>query len=83
MIRLIENWRHVLRRAWSVKFSIIAAVLASAEVVVAIVQPVGVSGGLFSTAAALVSVGSIVARALAQPEDARAIAERVARELKE
>ena len=72
-MKLIENWTDVLRKAWSVKFNILAAVLAGAEVALPILQPVFeplaiVKPGLLATLSGLVSGGAIMARVLAQQE---------------
>lgn len=67
-MKLVQNWREILKKAWSVKFNVIASVLAGLEVVVAIWQPAGVPSGVFAGFAGLVSIGSNVARIFAQKE---------------
>lgn len=67
-MRLIEDWRYVLAKAWSVKFNIAAAVFGGAEVGVAILQPAGIPNGVFAGIAALISILSNVSRVLAQKE---------------
>lgn len=68
MLILLEDWRTVLHKAWSLKFTAAACVLGAAEVYTAIAQPAGVPNGVFAGIAALVSVLAFVARLLAQEE---------------
>lgn len=72
-MNLIPDWYEILRKAWSVKFNMLAAVLAAAEVAMPILQagfePLQViPPGTLATLAGLVSGGAIVARVLAQQE---------------
>ena len=72
---LLENWRRVLRRAWSIRFSLLAAVFTAAEVVVPllgdalqdVMQDV-IPRGVFILLAFVASIGATVARLVAQPE---------------
>jgi hypothetical protein len=65
---LIENWREILTRAWSVKFNAAAAVFGGLEVAVQLIQPAGIPNGLFAGVAGLISILAAVARILAQKE---------------
>jgi hypothetical protein len=67
-MNLVDDWDTVLKKAWSVKFSIASALLGGAEVAVQLIQPEGVSSGLFAGLAALVSMMAVGARILAQQE---------------
>ena len=67
-LELIEDWRAVLTRAWSMKFSILAAVLGGLEVGVQFVQPAGIPGGVFAGIASVVSMSAAIARLVAQRE---------------
>lgn len=67
-MKLVENWRAVLDKAWSVKFNIAATAFGAAEVVVALVQPAGIPGGVFAGIAAVVSIAANVSRIMAQKE---------------
>ena len=73
-MELVEDWQLILRRAWSIKFSILAAILGGIELAVQLIQPADVRPGLFAGIAALISMGAAGARLLAQKEitDARA-----------
>jgi hypothetical protein len=67
-IELVEDWRAVLKRAWSMKFSIAAAVLGGLEVGVQLVKPAGIPNGVFAGIASCVSLFAGVARLIAQKE---------------
>lgn len=67
-MRLIDDWRLILRKAWSIKFVIAAAILSGAEVAVAWLQPFGMPNGMFAAGAGVVSVFAFGARMLAQKE---------------
>lgn len=67
-MKLIEDWDVVLKKAWSVKFNIAATLFGAAEVVVALIQPVGIPNGIFAGIAAMISIGANVARIMAQKE---------------
>lgn len=68
MMKLVDDWRAILRKAWSVKFNIAATLFGAAEVVVALVRPASIPHGVFAGIAAFVSIGANVARVLAQKE---------------
>lgn len=66
---LLDNWREILRRAWSVRFLILAGLLSGLEVALQIAQPIIdpiVPKGLFSALAGLATAAALVARVLAQ-----------------
>lgn len=65
---LIEDWKTVLNKAWSVKFNVAATVFGAAEVVVALVQPASIPNGVFAGIAAVISIAANVARIMAQKE---------------
>ena len=64
---LLPDWRRVLRRAWSVRFSLLAAAFTAAEVVVPVFGDV-LPRGVFVLLAFASSIGATVARIVAQPE---------------
>jgi hypothetical protein len=66
-ICLLDDWRRVLRRAWSIRFSLLAAVFTAAEVVVPLFSDV-LPRGLFVLLAFSASIGAAIARLVAQPE---------------
>jgi len=68
---LLENWRRVLRRAWSIRFSLLAAAFTAAEVVLPMlgdVMQVVMPRGVFVLLAFVASIGATLARIVAQPE---------------
>lgn len=67
--KLIDDWERVLKRAWSVKFNIAAALFGGLEVAVSIWQPDGVPHGAFAGVAAVVTMMAVGARVLAQKEN--------------
>lgn len=67
-MKLVDDWRAILKKAWSVKFNIAATLFGAAEVVVALVQPASIPHGVFAGIAAAVSILSNVSRVMAQKE---------------
>ena len=63
---LLDDWRQVFRRAWSVRFSLMAAALTAAEMVVPLFGDV-LPRGAFVLRAFACSIGATVARIVAQP----------------
>jgi len=66
-IVLLEDWRKIARRAWSIRLSIVAAVFTAAEVMVPLFGDV-LPRGAFVLLAFIASIGAAVARLVAQPE---------------
>lgn len=66
-IGLLDDWRRVLRRAWSIRLSIVAAIFTAAEVVIPLFGDV-LPRGVFMLLAFAASIGATVARIVAQPE---------------
>lgn len=64
---LLDDWRRVARRAWSIRLSIVAAIFTAAEVVVPLFGEV-LPRGLFVLLAFSASIGAAIARLVAQPE---------------
>ena len=70
-ICLLDDWRRVLRRAWSIRFSLLSAAFTAAEVVVPLFGDVLLDvmpRGAFVLLAFAASIGATVARIVAQPE---------------
>jgi len=70
-MNLLPDWQVVLKKAWSVKFMVFAALLSGCEAAVSILQPAiadALPPGLFATGAGLVTAAALVARVLAQNE---------------
>ncbi len=64
---LLDDWRKVARRAWSIRLSIVAAIFTTAEVVVPLFGDV-LPRGVFVLLAFGASIGAAIARLVAQPE---------------
>ena len=67
-MELIEDWRKVLRKAWSIRLIILAAILNGAEVCVSIWHPKGIPNGVFASMAGAISIAAFLARFAAQKE---------------
>ena len=67
-IALVDDWRAILAKAWSVKFNIAATLFGAAEVAVALIEPDGLPNGLFAGIAACISIAANVSRVMAQKE---------------
>lgn len=72
-MKLVDNWREVLRKAWSVRAIIAAAILSGVEVALPIIQTYLVEAeiiprGSMAFLAALTSAFALLARIKAQPE---------------
>jgi hypothetical protein len=68
---LVQDWRRVLRRAWSIRLSLLAAVFTAAEVLVPLLSDVLLEmmpKGAFVLLAFVASMGATVARIVAQPQ---------------
>lgn len=64
---LIPGWRRVARRAWSVRLSLLAALLSGIEIVLPLFGDV-LPRNLFAALSFVAVVGAAVARLVAQPE---------------
>ena len=64
---LLTNWPRVLRQAWSIRFSLLAACFTAAEVVLPFLDDI-LPRGLFMLLAFVASLGATVARLVAQPK---------------
>ena len=66
-ICLLDDWRKIARRAWSIRLSIVAGIFTAAEVVVPLFGDM-LPRGVFVLLALVASIGATVARIVAQPE---------------
>ncbi|WP_442907402.1 DUF7940 domain-containing protein [Kaistia sp. MMO-174] len=62
----IENWRQVLRRAWSIRLLIIAGALSGLEVALPLIGVDTIPAGTFAALSGLVTAAAFVARLIAQ-----------------
>lgn len=69
----VENWRRLLRRAWSIRLIALAVVLSGVEAAFGVmtafaIKPDFVPAGLFAAGAFAVSVAAFIARLIAQKD---------------
>ena len=64
-MRLTEDWRHVLKHAWSIRFIVLASLLSGVELVLPMFSDV-VSRGVFAALTLVVSVAAAIARLVTQ-----------------
>lgn len=70
-MRLDPEWKKILRRAWSVKFMVLAGILSAGEVFMQTIDPGATSGvprGLFAALSGMLSAFALVSRVMAQHE---------------
>lgn len=68
---LRNDWRDVLRKAWSVRWILVAGLLSGAEVAIALAQPFlepQLPRGTFSALAGAATAAALIARLLVQPD---------------
>lgn len=65
-MKLIDGWFEKFPKLWSVRLSLLAAVLGAAEVVLPLFQTF-IPRGTFAVVSAVVAIGAAVARVIAQP----------------
>lgn len=68
-MRLIHNWKAVLRYAWSIRFLVLAAVLSGVEVALPLVVGViPIPAGIFAALSFVTVAAAFIARIVAQKE---------------
>lgn len=68
---LHPDWKAILRKAWSVKFMLLAGAMSAGEVFMQIMEPAQaplLPKGLFAALSGMLTAGALVARVLAQNE---------------
>lgn len=66
-MRLIDDFKHVFPRLWSVRLAILAGLLSGVEVLLPLFPEI-MPRGCFAAASFVVTLAAIVARAVAQPK---------------
>lgn len=66
-MKLIDDWRRIIRRAWSVRFAALAAVFSVVEAAMPFLLP-AFPPHVAASIAALMAVLSLVSRLVAQPK---------------
>lgn len=68
-MKLLDDWKMVLRRAWSVRLILLAGLLSGIEVALPLLDSVvSLPRGLFAGLSAIMTAGAFVARLLARKE---------------
>ena len=67
-MKLIYNWRTVLRKAWSMKFMALATVLSGGEVAMTFISPDALPAGYLPALAGIVTALALFSRLVAQKE---------------
>jgi len=68
-MRLVDDWRRVLKRAWSIRLMILAGILSGIEVVLSlpdIADRLDWPQGIFAALSGLTTAAAFVARIIAQ-----------------
>lgn len=66
-MKLITNWRHIIRKAWSIRLLVLAALLSGAEIALPLFAD-SVPRGPFAVLSFLSTAAAFVARLVAQKE---------------
>lgn len=68
-MKLVANWRTVLRRAWSVRLIVAAGILSGIEIALPLLDGyLPVPQGVFAALSALTTAGAFIARIVAQKD---------------
>lgn len=66
-MRFVENWRLLVRRAWSIRLMLLAGLLSAAEVILVFARDYfPMQAGIFALLAAVATGAALVARLIAQ-----------------
>ena len=66
-MKLVANWRTVLRCAWSIRLMLLAGILSGLEIALPLLEGVlSIPPGLFAALSGLVTCGALIARLVAQ-----------------
>ncbi len=72
-MRIVDEWRWIIRKAWSVRLITLAAVLSGLEVAIQVLVGFAVKlpipPGLFAALSGLVTFAALIARFVAQTRD--------------
>ena len=63
---LVQNWRAVIRRAWSVRLIVIAGLLSATEFVLPFIGALPIRDGTFAALSFAITFAAFVARLLVQ-----------------
>lgn len=66
-MRLYDDWRRILRKAWSVRLGVLAGLFSAAEVVLPLFSD-AIPRNAFAVLSFVAVMGAVVARMVAQPK---------------
>lgn len=66
MMKLVDDWHVIIKKAWSIRLMIMAAILSGLEFIIPLVTPATPSGW-FAAGAFVISIAAFIARFIAQP----------------
>jgi hypothetical protein len=67
LVKLVWNWKRVLKHAWSIRFIVIAGVLSGAEIALPLIrEAIDVPAGVFAGLSFAATAGAFIARLVAQ-----------------
>lgn len=66
-LSLHDNWKEILKKAWSIRFLVLSIFLSSLEILLPYIEPfLGIPPGVFAALSVLTMILAIVARIVAQ-----------------
>lgn len=66
-MKLLDNWKLVVKRAWSIRLIVFAAILSGVEIALPVIdQLVEIPRGWFAAGSFIVTVAAFIARLVAQ-----------------
>lgn len=66
-MKLYDNWRDILKKAWSIRLMVLAGVLSAVEVVLPLFAD-SIPRGIFAALSGVTVAGAFVARLIAQQD---------------
>lgn len=68
-MKLVWNWKRVLKHAWSIRFIMLAGLLSGAEIALPLIrEAIDVPAGLFAGLSFAATAGAFIARIVAQEQ---------------
>ena len=70
MLHLHTEWKQILKKAWSLRLSLLASLFAGAEAAIPFIDPdrFGIPPGVMAAVASFVASGAALSRVIAQPK---------------
>lgn len=68
-MKLVWNWKRVLKHAWSIRLIVVAGVLSGAEIALPLIrEAIDVPAGVFAGLSFLATAGAFISRLVAQEQ---------------